>query len=360
MSNIKQSISWRIMRLLTLSALLVLACCSCSSISYYHQSISGHLSLISKRQAITTIVNDPASDKDLVAQLKHAQEARAFASTRLKLPENGSYHSFVQLDQPHVTWAVFAAPEFSVALNNWCFLVIGCVQYRGYFKQQRAEEYAEKLSNKGLETYVTGIPAYSTLGWFDDPLLSSMIDRGELVTAAYIFHELSHQQFYVNGDSGFNEAFATAVEEIGVALWLQENNKLDQLEKYHQWLQQKKVFSDFIGSSRQKFEDLYTEELPEQDKREKKHALIEQMRKEFSSLSTQHKQISRYTNWMSGPLNNAQLGAISLYRELVPAFKKIYQLCDNDFERFYAQAKQISKLSIEQRQEEVLHAKSCL
>ena len=347
------------MRSLTISVLLVLACSSCSSISYYHQSISGHLSLITKRKAIATIVNDPSNDIKLIKQLSQAQEIRTFASSRLKLPENGSYQSFVQLDQPYVTWAVFAAPEFSVNLKNWCFLIVGCVQYIGYFKQQNANNYANKLSAKGLDVYVAGIPAYSTLGWFDDPLLSSMIDRGEIVTAAYIFHELSHQQFYVKGDSGFNEAFATAVEEIGVSLWLKENNKLDQLEKYHDWLKQKKVFSEFIKSSRQDFEDLYAKGLPEQVMREKKKALIEQMRTEFNTLTNHHKQISRYANWMAGPLNNAQLGAISLYRELVPAFKNIYQLCNKDFERFYAHTRQISKLPIEKREYEVLQAKNC-
>ncbi len=359
MSNIERPINQCGIRLLIILTLLVLVCSSCSSISYYHQSISGHLSLISKREAISAIVNDPTSDKNLVQQLKHAQEAREFASTRLNLPENGSYHSFVQLDQPYVTWAVFAAPEFSVSLNNWCFLVIGCVQYRGYFQQQRAKKYADELSDKGLEVYVAGIPAYSTLGWFDDPLLSSMIDRGEIVTAAYIFHELSHQQFYVKGDSGFNEAFATAVEEIGVALWLEENNKHDQLEKYNEWLKQKKVFSEFIRSSRLRFEDLYAQELSEENKRKRKSELMKQMRTEFNILSTQHEQISRYANWMAGPLNNAQLGAISLYRELVPAFKNIYTLCDNDFVRFYARVKQISKLPIDKREQEVLHTQSC-
>lgn len=343
----------------TIPVLLVLACSSCSSISYYHQSISGHLTLISKRKPITAIVNDSTSNKKLIQQLTQAQKLRTFASSRLKLPENGSYQSFVQLDQPYVSWAVFAAPEFAVALNKWCFLVIGCVQYRGYFKPQNAQKFADKLSAKGLEVYLAGIPAYSTLGWFDDPLLSSMIDRGEIVTAAYIFHELSHQQFYVNGDSGFNEAFATAVEEIGVSLWLQENNKLTQLDQYHEWLIQKKMFSEFIKSSRQKFEALYAEQLSMHVMRNKKSALIAQMRTDFITLSSQHKQITRYANWMAGPLNNAQLGAISLYRELVPAFKNIYQLCDNDFKRFYARAKEISKLPIKEREQEVLNTQSC-
>ena len=204
----------------------LLVCFSgCSTIGYYHQSISGHFKLISKREPIVNIVNDSGRDENLIKQLHLAQELRLFASDKLKLPDNDSYRSFVQLDRPYVTWNVFAAPEFSISLQQWCFLVIGCVPYRGYFDEADAKRYAEQLSIQGLDVYVAGVPAYSTLGYFDDPLLSSMLDRGELVTASYIFHELAHQQYYLKGDGAFNEAFATSVEEIGVLLWLHEQDR---------------------------------------------------------------------------------------------------------------------------------------
>jgi len=331
---------------------LALTCFSgCSTIGYYHQSISGHLKLISKRERITDIVNDPTRDEKLVTQLRLVEKIRSFASSKLRLPDNDSYLSYVQLEKPYVTWNVFAAPEFSIALRQWCFLVVGCVPYRGYYDEHEANSYAEKLAQEGVDVYVAGAPAYSTLGYFDDPLLSSMLDRGEIVAAAYIFHELAHQQFYLKGDGAFNEAFATAVEEIGVLAWLEQQSRSEEVQRYNDWLLQKSVFSDFIESSREEFEALYQQEYDMGKMQAEKEILIAEMRRKFANLSSGNKQIARYSRWMSGPLNNAQLGAISLYREMVPAFRRIYSLCENDFERFYNYVEEISKHSEMQREE---------
>ena len=323
----------------------------CSSIAYYHQSISGHFKLISKREPITDIVNDATRDENLVSQLRLAEELRSFASEKLKLPKNDSYRSYVQLEAPYVTWNVFAAPEFSTALHQWCFLIVGCVPYRGYFDEANANYYAEQLTTQGLDVYVAGVPAYSTLGWFDDPLLSSMLDRGELVTASYIFHELAHQQFYLKGDGAFNEAFATAVEEIGVVQWLHEQNRHDDVRKYEDWLAQKMLFSGFIKNSRDEFDALYQKEYDVEKMQVEKEILIAEMRRKFEKLSSNNKHIARYSKWMSGPLNNAQLGAISLYRELVPAFRKMFISCDSDYEKFYVHVETIAKLASDERTE---------
>ncbi len=330
---------------------LLISFSGCTTVGYYHQSIFGHLKLISKREPIIDIVNDSTRDEKLIAQLRLAQELRLFATHELKLPENDSYRSYVQLDHPYVTWNVFAAPEFSTALQQWCFLVVGCVPYRGYFDQADAHHYADRLSKRGLDVYVAGVPAYSTLGWFDDPLLSSMIDRGEIVTAAYIFHELAHQQYYLKGDGAFNEAFATAVEEIGVLRWLEQQNRRDDAENYEDWLAQKTLFSAFIKSSRDEFDALYQQEHSLEKMQVEKQILIAEMRRKFEDLSLENKHIARYSKWMSGPLNNAQLGAISLYRELVPAFRNIFISCGNDFEKFYARVQNIAKMSEEKRVE---------
>lgn len=321
----------------------------CTTISYYHQSISGHFKTISKRERIIDIVNDSARDEKLIKQLNLALALRAYASAELQLPENDSYRSYVQLDQPFVTWNVFAASEYSIALQQWCFLVVGCVPYRGYFEESEAHRFAEELSRQGLDVYVAGVPAYSTLGWFDDPLLSSMIDRGEISIAAFIFHELAHQQFYLKGDGAFNEAFATTVEEIGVRLWLQQQDRPQEIERYDEWLLQKSIFSQFIKSSRDEFERLYLQEYETEKMQVEKEILVAEMRRKFSDLSSGNKHISRYSTWMSGPLNNAQLAAISLYRELVPAFHDIFTLCKNDFNKFYGLVEKISKLPEEQR-----------
>lgn len=337
--------------------LLLLSCAGCSTINYYHQSISGHFALISKRERIVDIVNDSTRDEKLIEQLIRAQQIRSFASSTLQLPDNESYRSYVQLDQPYVTWNVFAAPEFSIGLQQWCFVVIGCVSYRGYFDKIDAQNYAESLAKQGLDVYVAGVPAYSTLGWFDDPLLSSMLDRGEIVTASYIIHELAHQQFYLKGDSAFNEAFATAVEEIGVRKWLQQQQRDNDLQRYELWLEQKTIFSNFIKEIQQEFEQLYVQQLNEEAMRTKKRNKITEVRSRYDDLVKTHSQLSRYSSWMSGPLNNAQLGALALYRDLVPAFIQKYETCGNDLKRFYKRAEEIAHLTEEQR-EFILHSKN--
>jgi len=329
--------------------LLLVYVSGCSTIDYYHQSISGHFNLISKRERIVDIVNDPTRDEKLITQLHLVEELRSFASDWLKLPDNDSYRSYVQLDKPYVTWNVFAAPEFSGTLQQWCFLVVGCVPYRGYFDEVEANSYAEQLSEQGLDVYVAGVPAYSTLGWFDDPLLSSMLDRGEIVAAAYIFHELAHQQFYLKGDGAFNEAFATAVEEIGVLEWLQQQDRGQDVQRYDDWLIQKSIFSEFVKSSRDEFEVLYQQEYDIEKMQAEKEILISEMRRKFANLSSENNQIARYSKWMAGPLNNAQLGAISLYRELLPSFRRIFGVCENDLDRFYGYVERIAKLPEEQR-----------
>ncbi len=331
----------------------------CSTLSYYHQSISGHFKLISKNEPISSIVNDSSRDEKLIKQLRLAEELRSFASKQLKLPENDSYRNYVQLDQPYVTWNVFAAPAYSIALHQWCFLVVGCVPYRGYFDQAEANNYAEQLSAQGFDVYVAGVPAYSTLGWFDDPLLSSMLDRGEIVTASYIFHELAHQQFYLKGDGAFNEAFATAVEEIGVLQWLGQQDRDQDVQHYNDWLKQKSIFSEFVKSSRDEFEILYQQKYDIEKMQVEKEILISEMRKKFADLSSGNQHILKYSKWMSGPLNNAQLGAISLYRDLVPAFRKIFNLCESDFIKFYRYVEEISKLPEAQRETILISTNAC-
>lgn len=349
----------KLIRQVTIVVLLMVCFSGCSTIGYYQQSISGHLKLISKRERIVDIVNDSARDEKLIQQLKLSERLRSFASQQLTLPENDSYRSYVQLDRPYVTWNVFAAPEYSIALQQWCFLIVGCVPYRGYFDESEANRYAEQLVKQGLDVYVAGVPAYSTLGWFDDPLLSSMLDRGEIVTASYIFHELAHQQYYLKGDGNFNEAFATAVEEIGVRAWLHAHERTEDIRRYEEWLLQKSVFSTFIKDNRDEFEMLYLQNFDTEKMQVEKQILIAEMRRKFIKLSDNNKHIERYSKWMSGPLNNAQLGAISLYRELVPSFHRIFALCGNDLERFFNYVKIIGKLPEEQRKEALFNTDVC-
>src|SRR4051812_10885006 len=199
-----------------LLALSASSLCGC----YLIQAATGQMQIVSKRQPIAEVIRDPATSEKLKARLEYVAAARDFASRELGLPDNESYRSYADLGRPYVVWNVFAAPEFSVEPRQWCFPIAGCVVYRGYFSEAAAQRYARKLRRRGDDVAVGGVAAYSTLGHFKDPVLSTMLGWSDAQLAATLFHELAHQVVYVPGDSQFNESFATVVEEAGLERWL--------------------------------------------------------------------------------------------------------------------------------------------
>jgi predicted aminopeptidase len=205
-------------RLISLCALAVTTT-GCAA-PYYWQAIGGQLELLRKREPIEDVIADEAADPKLKATLARIETMRRFAVDELLLPHNDSYTSYVELDRPYVVWNVVATPEFSVDPERWCFPFAGCVAYRGYFDKAAADRFAAKLAADGLDVHGGGSTAYSTLGYFDDPVLSTMVAGGEQYVASLLFHELAHQQLYIKGDSEFSEAFAMVVEEVGTERWL--------------------------------------------------------------------------------------------------------------------------------------------
>ena len=184
---------------------------------YLMQATRGQLTVMKLRQPIDTVIARKDTSDTLKAQLIRARDIRDFASRELGLPDNGAYRSYADIGRPYVVWNVVATPEFSVQPLEWCFPIAGCVAYRGYFNEKAAKDFAADLKARGRDVVVGGVPAYSTLGHIADPLLNTVINYGQLDLAALVFHELAHQVAYLPGDSSFNEAFATAVEEAGVA-----------------------------------------------------------------------------------------------------------------------------------------------
>ena len=218
----------------------------CSSLGYYAQSIDGHFAMLRAARPIPEIVADPGTAEPLKQRLQRAQQIRAFASRELGLPENGSYRSYADLQRPFVVWNVFAAPELSLDLKQWCSPVVGCATYRGYFERDAAERAAVELRAEGYEVNVAGVPAYSTLGWFSDPLLNTFIGGTEGQLAGLVFHELAHQVVFVGGDTTFNESFATAVEREGVRRWLNANGSDASRKAYAEFAQRRSGFLNLL------------------------------------------------------------------------------------------------------------------
>lgn len=330
------------------AACLLVTVGGCSNLSYYSHAIRGHFDIMSKRQPIDKILAK-GHDADLVEQLTLARDIRDFASRALDLPDNGSYRNYVDLGRNYVTWNVYAAPEFALESERWCFPIAGCVAYRGYFSQSAARAFAAEVEQRGSDVHVGGASAYSTLGWFDDPLLNTMIRRGEMNMAGVIFHELAHQQVYVQDDTPLNEAFAVAVQEEGVRRWLKQQGDDARLRAYASAVERKQDFAMLVKQTRERLQKIYAQALAPESKRAAKRRAIAQMRATYERLKTEWGGYEGYDQWFDEPINNAKLAAVSMYRDQVPAFTRLLKDCEGDFARFYAQVKRIAALPPQQR-----------
>ncbi|UVM22025.1 aminopeptidase [Pseudomonas wadenswilerensis] len=321
----------------------------CTSVSYYGQLASGQWQLLQARQPVAELVADPATDSALRQHLLHAEQARAFASARLKLPDNRSYRVYADIGRPYVVWNVFATPEFSLEPQTHCFPIAGCVAYRGYYSQGAARGAAALQKQQGLDVYVGGVEAYSTLGWFDDPILSSMLGWGDERLATVIFHELAHQRVYVQDDSAFNESFATFVEQEGTRQW-RAARSLPALAEAGS--QQREQFVGLVLASRERLKALYAAPLTEPAKRAGKQAEFERLRREYRALrDSQWGGVGRYDAWINAPMNNAKLLPFGLYDQWVPAFAQLFAEVGGDWQVFYQRVEAFGRLPLEQRQQ---------
>jgi predicted aminopeptidase len=315
---------WRYLAL----ALLALPAVGCESLAYYTQAVGGHLGVLARARPVDEWLADPGTDAALKQRLQTARRIRAFASKELRLPDNGSYVSYAELDRPYVVWNVFAAPVFSVEPKKECFPFTGCVSYRGFYSEEQARRHAQKLRESGYDVHIGGVPAYSTLGWSDDPLLSTFIRYPDAQLARLVFHELAHQVVYAKGDTTFNESFAVAVEEEGVRRWLQAEGRSADLAAFHATQARRREFAERVSQTRERLASVYAMDLSPQ-------AMLEHKRGEWQRLRAQYP-------GLPAEANNAFLASVAVYTELVPAFQRLLAESGN-LETFYQRVKQLAK-----------------
>lgn len=303
---------------------------------YYTQAASGQLDVLNKREPIDEVIAAPETPGELARKLGLVSEARQFAVDALYLPDNDSYRSYADIGRDYVVWNVFAAPEFSLQPRTWCFPIAGCVAYRGYFAEDSAVRKAERLRSEGYDVVVGGVPAYSTLGRFDDPVLNTMMHWDDVEIVATIFHELAHQLLYVKGDTEFNESFATAVAEIGLGRWLQERGESEAMDDYLERRTLQQHIAELVNAAREDLEKVYASALDEtgmrQAKQDRLNALGEQIRAAVESTGR------RPPAWTEAPINNARLVSVGLYLGRVREFHDLYAECDRDLACFYERA----------------------
>ena len=334
--------------------LLVILSCALSG-CYIMQAAHGQLQVMQARKPIDKVLADPSTPASVRDTLTQVKAAREFASRELKLPDNRSYRTYADLHREFVVWNVVAAPEFSVHPMQWCFPVAGCVAYRGYFKEKRAREFAANLSKRGFDVTLDGVPAYSTLGKFADPVLSSMIRYGPDELAAIIFHELAHQLLYVKNDTQFNEAFATTVENAGLERWLTLNGHADRIKQYKKDSTQERAYVELFAHTRAQLAKLYASGAPPEDMRAQKAQAFDTLANEIRDLEKrQGLKSSGYDQWIKEGLNNARLASEANYFDCMPGFERLLAEQGNDLPRFYAAAKELARLPLQER-----HAKLC-
>ncbi len=343
----------------------VVAVSGCRTISFYAQAMKGQFQIFAHQQRIDRLVADPNTPPRLRGQLELVQKLRAFAETDLKLPVDGHYRKYVDVHRKYVVWNVQAAPRFSLEPKTWWYPLVGSLEYRGYFSERGARNYADRLATHGADVYVGGVEAYSTLGWFKDPVLNTFVFRAEPDLAEVIFHELGHQRVFARGDTDFNEAFATTVGQEGARRWLRRSGRTNELDHYLAALRRNDQFVHLIMNARTNLENIYGDTrdkegkikaaktppaAPEQLRREKDDAL-DRLRRDYARLKTEWNGYSGYDEWFGRDLNNAQLNTIANYYDYVPGFEELLRMNDSDLEKFYNAAERLSKMSRDERHE---------
>jgi predicted aminopeptidase len=327
----------------------------CSTIGYYAQSVNGHLDLVEAAKPVSQWLADPSTSPALKARLELAQRIRDFAVSDLGEPDNASYRRYADLKRSAAIWNVVAAPELSLEPKTWCFAVVGCVGYRGYYDRADADALAGQLRGEALDVAVYPVPAYSTLGrlpqggWLADPLLNTFIDYPEGELARLVFHELAHQEAFAPGDTLFNESFASTVEKIGAERWLRERGSAAARDEYARLEARRQDFRELTDRYRAEFLALYASPASDAAKREGKAALLARLHADYATMkATRWNGYAGYDGWFARA-NNAAFGVLASYTALVPAFERLFEREGSDFPRFYAEVRRIAALPPAQR-----------
>lgn len=328
----------------------------CTSVAYYQQLVSGQLQLLSARESVQAIIDDPTRDAKLRERLTIALDARVFASRQLKLPDNRSYRMYADLGRPYVVWNVFATDEFSLEPLTHCFPIAGCVAYRGYYSVGGARGAAAVQRLAGKDVYVSGVEAYSTLGWFDDPILSSMLSWNDERLASLIFHELAHQRFYVKDDTEFNESYASFVEQEGTRQWRTVRGLPPESTARSA---QRDELTCLVLATRERLRQLYHLPLDAEQMRKRKAAEFDRLRTDYRLLRDR-KWLgdTRYDAWVNAPMNNARLLPFGLYDQWVPAFATLFKNANGNWSAFYAEVERLGALPLAARKTELQNLKA--
>lgn len=339
-----------IVRIALLAGLCAATLAGCARLGYYAHLASGQFELLSARRPIADLVADPDGDAGLKARLEQVLAARRWAVDHLRLPANASYTEYADLKRPYVVWNVFATPELSLQPLEQCFLFAGCLAYQGFYSRDRADARGAQLRAQGYDVHVAGVPAYSTLGWFDDPVLSTMLHWDDATLVGTVFHELAHQKLYVPSDTRFNESFAEFVEQQGLSEYLEDHPGVAPADAVVRG--RRMQFVRLMLTARERLEDVYAQPLNVETMRRRKAEEFARLKSEYERLRDGEWNGDRsYDRWFAdGTPNNARLLPFGLYDEYAPAFAVLFEQSGRDWPRFYAAAERVAALDDARRE----------
>lgn len=346
----KRKTGWKIGIITFLCLAMIVLFSGCEGVSFYRQAVAGQYQILAHREPVEKLMADPKTPPKLKAKFEQVMKIRRFAKEVLKEPADDEYTRYTDLHRPYVVWNVNIAPALSLAPKTWWFPVVGRASYRGYFSEKAAQRYAEPWRKKGWDVYVDGIEAYSTLGWFHDPLLNTFIYEPEAYLADLIFHELAHRRLFVEGDTDFDEAFAMEVAAEGVKRWFAAGNDPKSYKDYLEAQDREKTFVDLVMATRHELEAAYADaKLTDAEKLQRKAQIITRLRTKYAEIKKTWGGYSGYDEWFADPLNNAKFNTVATYYELRPAFRALLEAQGGDMEKFYNAVAALGKLPLEQR-----------
>ncbi len=323
--------------------------------SWYGQAAHGQLDLLCRREPIVDLIHDTSTDPELRRRLTTVLEIRDFASEHLGLPDSRSYAHYADLERDAAVWNVIATGRFDMQPVTWCYPIVGCLAYRAYFNRDRAMSHAERLDRAGHDAIVSPAIAYSTLGWFADPVLNTMLAWDDARLAGFLFHELTHEKLFVPGDTPFNEAYATVVEREGVRRWLTDRGELAMLERWQRDQRERSALVEVLLDARQALIELYALELPTETMRLRKQEVFNDLRIDIRELGERY-QTDRFSDWLAHDLNNAHLVHVATYEAGTAAFEELLQACERDLACFHDRVAELATQSRDRRHD-FLHQK---
>jgi predicted aminopeptidase len=315
---------------------------SCQTLEFYGQAIQGQFEVVRKSRPNPKVAADPATTPKLREQLAKVEKLRRFATERLALPGGESYGKYADLGRPHVVWVIYATPEFSLEPKSWFYPIVGEMDYRGYFRERDAEKFAEGLREQGFDVYLGGVDAFSTLGWFHDPVLNTFISYPDVYLAETIFHELTHRRIFRRGDTEFNESLASVVAEAGVKRWLRHEGRLKDLRNYEELLVKRRDFYQEIDAARVKLEALYATGLSPAAMRREKAAILEKLHARFLELQRRWGGHGLEA-WLAENINNGHIVSLRIYAGQMPRFEALLEESGGDFDKFFERVERLKE-----------------